>query len=186
MNGDYEWIPGSSPFPWLLVAVVFLGVGGATALVAKKRSWRPLAVATAVLVAVDFGHAVGVAWFWAGNSVFRVAQLLEGSSYQIPGWILGVIAVRLLWRGWARGRQAALFAGVSALVFTGLLDFTVLSRSQAPFDASLALDRWCVAVCLGLGFGVSLAAAVLLRAGRQPVVYEDDDVDGDGTRRRPR
>jgi hypothetical protein len=175
-SGYYTWIPGPSAFPWLILVLSLFGVG---VLVAMTRSWRILAVATGVLVAVDFGHALVISWFWAGDSLFRVSELIQGSSYQIPGWILGFVAVRLLWRHYPRGRPAALWAGVSAVLFTGLLDFTVLNHSQAPFDGSIVADRVCVAVCLGLGLGVTLGALALLRADRVRVTYEDED-DDDG------
>jgi hypothetical protein len=171
-SGDYVWVPGSTAFPWLIVVVLLAAVG---VVVARKHSWRLLAVATGVLVAVDFGHAVGVGWFWAGNSVFRITQLLEGSSYQIPGWILGVVAVKLLWRGYPRGRQAAACAGASALLFTGVLDFDVLSRPYGPFSGPATLDRLCVAICLGLGLGVLGGALALIRAERSKVEYEEGD-----------
>jgi hypothetical protein len=176
VTGDYTWVPdsGPGPLPWLIVAAALAAVA---VVVAQTRSWRVLAVATGLLVAVDFGHAVGVAWFWAGGWLFRVSQLLEGSSYQIPGWILGFVAVRLLWRGWPRGRPAALCAGASALVFTGMCDFTVLSRSQAPFAGSLSVDRLCVAICLGLGLAVVVGALALIRAECPRVEYCDQDED---------
>jgi hypothetical protein len=172
--GDYTWIPGTTAFPWLVVAAAFAGVA---LVVAHTRSWRSLAVATAVVTSVDFAHAVAVAWSWTGGTVFRVTQLFEGSSYQMPGWILGFLSVGLLVRGRPRGRQAAACAGASALLFTGLLDFPVLSRSQAPFNGPLAVNRLSVALCLGLGLGVVVAAVVLIRADRPRIEYETDDPD---------
>ncbi|MDQ1369006.1 MAG: hypothetical protein QOF20_1359 [Acidimicrobiaceae bacterium] len=176
VRGEYTWVPGPGPFPWLVLAAALAAVA---VVVAVTRSWLVLAVATGVVVAVDLGHAVAVAWSWAGGPLFRVAQLFEGSSYQIPGWILGALGVRLLWRGRARGRQAAACAGASAVLFTGLLDFPVLSRSQAPFAGPIGLDRLCVAVCLGLGLGVALGALALIRADRPRIEYADVDVDDD-------
>jgi hypothetical protein len=170
VRGEYTWVPGHGTFPWLLLAALLAGVA---VVVAVTRSWLVLAMATGLVVAVDFAHALAVAWSWAGGSMFRVAQLLEGSSYQIPGWILGAVAVRLLWRGRPRGRQAAACAGASAVLFTGFLDFTVLARSQAPFAGPLGLDRLCVAVCLGLGLGVLVGAMALIRADRPRIEYDD-------------
>jgi hypothetical protein len=70
------------------------------------------------------------------------------------------------------------WAAVSALVFTGGLDFEVLSRSQVPFAGSLTADRLCVAACLGLGVGVTVAALALLRAERPRIEYTDDPDEG--------
>lgn len=172
-SGALTWVPGTSPVPWLALALVF------AAGVAAARSWRWLAVAAGVVSAVDLAHAVGVAWFWAGGWVVKVAQLLEGSSYQLPGWILGALAVRLLLGGRSRGRPAAIIAGASALVFTGLLDITVLSRSEAPFAGSIWLDRVAVAACLGMGLGVVAGGMRLLAAERVRIDYVDDDEDGE-------
>jgi hypothetical protein len=174
--GYYTWVPGPGAFPWVILVLALAGMG---IVVAVTRSWRILAGATGVVAAVDFGHAAVIAWFWAGNTSFRIAELFDGSSYQIPGWILGLIAVRLLWRHVPRGRQAALCAGASAVVFTGVLDFTVLNRSAAPFAGPINADRVCVAVCLGLGLGVVVGALALIRADRVRVEYADDEEDDD-------
>jgi hypothetical protein len=171
-SGEYTWVPGPSPAPWLFVAV---GLAAVAIVIAVTRSWRWLAGATALVVAVDFGHAVGVAWSWAGGPLFRVSQLLEGSSYQIPGWVVGVCAVRLLRQGRPRGRQAAACAGASAAVFTGLLDLPVLSHSQAPFAGSVVVDRVAVALCLGLGVAVLAGALALIRGDRPKVEYVDEE-----------
>jgi hypothetical protein len=66
------------------------------------------------------------------------------------------------------------FAGISAALFTGLLDITVLSRSQAPFNGLIGVDQLTVAVSLGLGVGVATAAFVALRR-----VPRDPDADGE-------
>jgi hypothetical protein len=171
-TGDYTWIPGHSPFPWLALAAGLLAAGLALALSGRLVL---MAVVLAGLIAIDVYHAFGVAWFWAGDPAYRVAQLLEGNSFAIPGWILGVIAVRQLCRRQGRGLYAAAVAGLSTALFTGLLDFTVLSRSGAPFRGPLALDRISVAVALGLGSGVALGALIAARARRPRYEYDFDD-----------
>lgn len=171
-RGYYVWVPGPSAFPWLIVVLTLLS---ATLAAALSRSWRWLAALTAVVAAVDFAHAVMVAWFWTGNSVFKVAELFDGSSYQIPGWILGIAATWLLWRHQALGRKLAVVVGASAVIFTGTFDAAVLDRPFAPFDGSILLNRICVAVCLGIGAGVVVGCIALLRAARSRVEYLDDD-----------
>jgi hypothetical protein len=52
---------------------------------------------------------------------------------------------------------------VSAALFTGILDFTVMARSQAPFNGPMVVDRVTVAVSLGLGVGLALGAVLALR-----------------------
>ena len=98
--------------------------------------------------------------------------------------MLGLLAVRLLIRQQVDGLYAAAFAGVSAALFTGLLDITVLSRSEAPFDGPIGVDRLTVAVSLGLGVGVAVGSILALRRAPRPEYdeeYDDDEYeDGDG------
>jgi hypothetical protein len=171
-HGYYVWVPGPGAFPWLIV-VLALALGAVAA--ALSRSWRWLAALTAVVAAVDLAHAVVVAWFWTGTTVFKVAELFDGSSYQIPGWILGIAATRLLWRRQGLGRTLAVVVGASAVLFTGIFDAAVLDRPFAPFDGSIVVDRICVAICLGAGAGLVVGAVALLRADRSRVVYVDDE-----------
>ena len=174
VTGNYTWVPSSNPFPWLVVtivlamAVIALGLTGA---------WgRPLAMAVVALTLNDIYHAVAIAWFWSGSFVYRLTKLFGGSFYSIVGWVLGLVAARLLWQRRVDGLYAAVFAGGSAALFTGLLDFTVLSRSQAPFAGSITVDRLTVAISLGVGVGVMVAALIAIRSTRP--AYDDFD-DGD-------
>lgn len=159
-RGYYEWFPGPGAFPWVLLSIVLLAAG---LMVALTRSWRWLAGLVAVVAAVDFGHALVVAWFWAGSGLYKVFQLVEGSSYEIPGWILAALAAAMLWRRRQLGLKFAVVVGASAALFTGCFDFTVFNRSHAPFDGPILLDRIFVAVCLGLGICVAVGAVCLLR-----------------------
>jgi len=177
VTGNYSWIPGPSPIGWLVVAAVFM-----VAALALGRSgmWgRPLAAAVAALTINDVYHGAGIAWFWSGDVTTKLAKLFSGSFYSMIGWVLGLVAVWLLWRRRIDGLYAAVFAGISAALFTGLLDIAVLSRSQAPFQGPTAIDRLTVAVSLGLGVGVALGALAAIR--RTPRAgYEADDEDFDG------
>ncbi|MDQ1357861.1 MAG: hypothetical protein QOG44_2234 [Acidimicrobiaceae bacterium] len=182
VKGNYTWIPGSSPLPWLLVALALAAVGAALGLLG---AWGvPLAVALVVVTVNDIYHAVGIAWFWSGGFVYRLEKFFSGSFYSFVGWALGFVAVWLLVRRRVDGLYAAVFAGGSAALFTGLLDITVLSRSQAPFGGSLVVDRVTVVISLGLGLGVAVGALIGIRASRPELELDDaddfdDDVDGE-------
>jgi hypothetical protein len=138
----------------------------------------PLAFAVVLLTLNDIYHAVGIAWFWSGSSVYRLEKFVAGSFYSMVGWVLGAVAAWLLVRRRIDGLYAAVFAGGSAALFTGLLDLTVLSRSQAPFAGSLTVDRVSVAVSLGLGVGIAVGALIAIRASK-PLEggYQYDDLD---------
>jgi hypothetical protein len=175
VKGNYTWVPSSSPFPWLALAVVLFALGVAAGVLG---TWGPrLAVLVALLTVVDIYHAVGIAWFWSGSTAYRLEKFLSGSFYSFIGWVLGALAVWLLVRRRVDGLYAAVFAGGSAALFTGLLDFTVLSRSQAPFAAPITVDRLSVVTSLGLGLGVAVGALLAIRATTPRVeeVYDDED-----------
>ena len=173
VTGNYTWVPSSAALPWLIVALLLLVV--AVAIGATGVWGPPLAVAVLLLTVNDIYHAVAIAWFWSGDLATRAGKFFSGSFYSIIGWALGLAAVWLLLRRRIDGLYAAVFAGISAALFTGLLDFTVLARSQAPFAGPVTVDRLTVAVSLGLGLGVALGALVAIR--RTPRTGYDDEYD---------
>jgi hypothetical protein len=180
VKGNYTWIPGTSPLPWLAAGVVLFGIG--TALGFFGAWGVPLATAVVVLTVNDIYHALGIAWFWSGDFTYRLEKLFSGSFYSMVGWVLGLVAAWLLLRRRIDGLYAAVFAGGSAALFTGLLDFTVLSRSQAPFTASIFVDRITVITSLGLGLGVGVGALLAIRASKPTLdddEYEEDDEEDD-------
>ena len=63
-------------------------------------------------------------------------------------------------------------AGFLLAAFSGVGDFTVLTRSQVPFAFSASAARAAVAVTMGAGFGLALAALVVFR--RHPDVRTSD------------
>lgn len=161
VTGHYTWIPEPSPIPWLAVAAALAATGAALGLFGYW-GW-PLALAVAVVTVNDIYHAIGIAWYWSGGLTYRIEKLLSGSFYSAVGWVLGLVAARLLMRKRVDGLYAAVFAGGSAALFTGLLDFTVLTRSQAPFAGSNTEDRLTVIISLGLGAGVVIGSLLALR-----------------------
>ncbi|HEX3424658.1 MAG TPA: hypothetical protein VHT30_00910 [Acidimicrobiales bacterium] len=172
VKGNYVWIPGTSAIPWILVALVLAAVGAGLGLLGL---WGlPLAAAVVVLTVNDVYHSIGIAAFWSGDFTYKLGKFFSGSYYSMVGWALGLIGAWLLLRRRVDGLYAAVFAGGSAALFTGLLDFTVLSRSQAPFTASITVDRITVAVSLGLGLGVAIGALIAIRATRPEL---EDDYD---------
>ncbi len=176
VTGNYTWIPAPAAWPWLIVALVLLVL---TVVTCAIGAWGPpLAVAVLLLTINDIYHAVAIAFYWSGDLATRAGKFFTGSLYSIIGWSLGLVAVWLLLRRRVDGLYAAVFAGVSAALFTGLLDFMVLARSQAPFAGPVTVDRLTVAVSLGLGLGVALGALVAIR--RTPRGSYDDDYDLEG------
>jgi hypothetical protein len=174
LTGRLTWVPGQNPAPWLLLALALAVVAAALGVFGY---WGvPLAILVAVLTINDVYHAVGIAWTFAGGFWTKFGKLFSGSFYSMIGWVLGLIAVWLLIRRRLDGLYAAVFAGISAALFTGLLDITVLSRSQAPFDGLIGVDQLTVAISLGLGVGVATAGFVALRRVPHETDASDDEL----------
>ena len=175
ITGTLTWVPGPSPLPWLLLAALLLGAG---LLVGALGFWGvPLAILALAVTVNDAYHAVAIGWSAAGGIGAKLGRFFAGSFYSIIGWALGLLAVWLLARKRIDGLYAAAFAGISAALFGGLLDITTLSRSQAPFAGSIAIDRLTVAVSLGLGLGVATGAIAALRKQPRALRLVDDASD---------
>jgi hypothetical protein len=74
---------------------------------------------------------------------------------------------------WLRGRPDALYlttfaAGLMTLV-GGIADLSALTKPSVVFMWSAGLARWCVALTLGLGVGLVIAAILLTRPATPPL-----------------
>jgi hypothetical protein len=161
VTGELRWVPGPSPWPWVFGALV-VAVG--CVVLGRLPQWGPtLAAAVAVLVVADVAHSAGIAGTAVGGFGAQAGKFVAGSYYSFVGWILGLVAIRLLLRRSIDGLYAAVFTAASAFLFSGLLDLTTLHRSQAPFAWGVGWDRLTVTIALGGGLGVGLGALWALR-----------------------
>jgi hypothetical protein len=121
-----------------------------------------MATLVGLLTVNHMWHAVAIAFSVAATFWERVGRIFIGSCYSIIGWVLGVVAVWLLWRWRVDGLYAAVFAGVrppcSPASWT-----SPCSRSVAPFAGPMWVDRVTTAVSLGPGAGVAVGAALAIR-----------------------
>jgi hypothetical protein len=158
IEGDVVWVPGPSPWPWIALAV---GVGAVLVALSRTRRWADaIAAALAVLVVSETAHVIGA---WAASDE-SIGTRLGASIYSIGGIALSILALV-----WVRRRDpwaampAVLIAGLFMLVAGGLADLTTLTRSQVPSTLTPGLARLTVALALGLGSGLVIAAAWRLR-----------------------
>jgi hypothetical protein len=157
IQGDVVWVPGPSPWPWLLGALAVAGL-----VVASSRTrWWPhvLMVALALLLAAETAHVVGVWDASTGSEMHRAG----GSIYSLAGWVIGVVAiVWLARRDPFEATPVVLIAGLFLVITGGLAEITTLTRSQLPTSLPATTARVTVAGALGLGVGVVAAAAFRL------------------------
>jgi hypothetical protein len=158
VRGIVRWVPGPSPWPWIVAAVV---LAAAVILVARGRAARPaVSVALLAVAVVESAHVVA-AW---GATTESTGTRLGASVYE-----LGAIAVAIVALVWVRRRGVdaaaplVLVAGLFAALAGGLADVSSLTHSQLPTTLPDAAARAIVATALGLGLGLAVTGALLLR-----------------------
>ncbi len=164
VRGEVLWIPGTSGWPWFVVA---LACAIAVVAVARRRHGRAAGVvALAVLAASELAHVVGQ---WDASTA-TFASKLGASAYSLGGVALAGFA--LLWLA-RRGTYAAgpviVFAGILATIAGGLGDLGILWHSQLPTTVPAFFARLQVALALGLGAGLTVVGWRWTRRGpRRP------------------
>jgi hypothetical protein len=157
-SGELVWVPPPSPWPYVGLAVVFAAL---IVLLARGRAWRAVfAVALSLLVVCALAHVIGL---WDATTASTGTKLAE-SAYSLVGVALGLFALGWMWR---RGVDSAMPLVLIASLFLffagGLADVSTLGHSQVPTTFSPTLARALVALVLGTGAGVAVAAAIRLR-----------------------
>jgi len=176
VTGSLDWVPGSSPVPWLVLVIV-LAIAGV--LVGASRRWaHGLAVLVAVLVAADVVHAIGTGLFASGSIGHKIAVTFTGSYYSIVAWVLGAVAVRLLMKRSVDGLFASIFTALVIGLFGGLADVVSLARSQVPFEWGVRAAQVLVAVSIGIGAGVVVGSIVAFRFNRPLPAADPAEVPG--------
>ena len=182
VSGVLEWVPGPSPVPYLLIAVVLAGALGAIGVWAgfddrRRRFARMIAaVACIVLAAFDALHLAGIAFGTAGSTSDAIGRAVSLGFVSIVAWLLLVVGAILLLRNRVDAYYLVILgAGLTAII-GGFADVGVLSRSSTPFAFELWLLRLSVAATLGLGLGL-VVAGVLLTSQRPSVTAKDAPSD---------
>jgi hypothetical protein len=169
VRGDITWVPGPSPWPWLLAAVALF----AGALGAARGYRRPqvLAVVALAAVAADVVHTVGALL----GSAAPLAAEVYGTATSAVGWVVAVVAAQRLLRGRADTGLVYLLLGGVILTLAGAVpDLSALARSQLPSGFGPVATRAAISVSLGLGASMVIAGIIGYRSQRSPGVRAGD------------
>jgi hypothetical protein len=159
-HGDLVWVPAPSPVPWLVLAVVLLGV---CLLAGASAGWPALLGGLlALALVVDVVHEVGIGFANAGSPGVKLARVLVGSFFSVVAWAVAAIGVRQLQKRSGDGLLLAAFAGLVIGLFGGVGDLPSLFASQVPFAFGAALGRALTAASMGLGFGLTAGAVLAI------------------------
>jgi hypothetical protein len=161
IEGDIVWMPGASPWPWVLLALVALVVVAAAG---WRRWYGLLALLVMVAVAADLVHTAGA---FAASTAPVVAKVY-GFFISAAGWVAAIVAVWQLRRGRRQAGQLLLLLAGTFLAFAGALpDVGALARSQLASPLDPTLTRAAIALTLGVGLGL-LAASLLIPDTTRP------------------
>ncbi len=165
VRGDVRWVPGPSPWPWIVGAAVL-----AVATVLGSRTRRASTVLLTVLLVALVAAVVHAAGAWTATTSPLGTRI--GAALPTLGSVaLGVVAiVQLRRRGLRAAAPLLVFAGLFLGIAIGLADMSALSKSQLPTDLPADLDRLTIAIALGGGFGVAVGGALHVndRVARTP------------------
>ncbi len=168
--GRVLWVPGPSPIAkfvaaGVLAVLIVLAAAWAGVKPIRRKVVKPLIIGALIaLIVVDVTHLVGIVGGVQGGSM--IGRLASVGYASMAAWVMALISVVL----WIRGREDALYlatfaAGLMTLV-GGVADLSILSKSSIVFAWPDELARWSVALTLGLGVGIVIAAVLLTKPAR--------------------
>jgi hypothetical protein len=162
VRGDITWVPGPTPWPWVLAAVGLFGAALAAA--GGYRRPKVLAVVALVAVAADMIHTAGALL----ASTAPLAAQLYGTATAAAGWIVSGLAAYRLLRGRAdTGLIYLLLGGVFLTLAGALPDLSALARSQLPSGFGPVVTRAAITFTLGLGAAMIAAGLAGFRSPRR-------------------
>jgi hypothetical protein len=160
--GDVTWIPGPSPWPWVLAAVALFAAALAAA--GGYRRPRVLAAVALLAVAADMVHTAGALLV----STAPLAAQLYGTVTSAAGWVVaGFAAYRLLRGRTDTGLLYLLLGGVFLTLAGALPDLPALGRSQVTSGFGPVVTRAAIVFTLGLGGAMVAAGLAGFRSPRR-------------------
>ena len=156
VEGITEWVPAPSPLPWVALATATAAVVIALAL--RRRVAAALLVAS---IAITLASVAIVAGSWNATAEAAIGKLpMLAMPFFVVTMLIGAVSL-------ARSRpNDALILGAGAGGITALLTLLTsgdwFTRSQLPTELPSALARTVVAVSVGAGAGLAVAATWLI------------------------
>jgi len=162
--GDVRWVPGPSPWPWVLGALVL-----AALVAAASRVPGATGLIALVLGLVAVSEALHVVGSW-GGSTQGIGDRLAAGVYAIAATAFAIAAcVSVLRRGLEPAAPLVLLAGIFVTLAGGFADVSALGHSEIPSTLAPEVVRATVTVALGAGLGLAIAGGLSLRApARRP------------------
>lgn len=156
--GEVRWVPGPSPWPWVVGALVLAGL-----VVAAGRSRRATRLVALVLGLVAVSEALHVLGSWGGTTQ-GIGDRLGAGVYAIAATVLALVAaVAVLRQGLDRAAPLVLLAGIFVALAGGLADVGALVHSGIPSTLAPGAVRATVMVALGAGLGLATVGGLRLR-----------------------
>jgi hypothetical protein len=160
VTGRISWIPRSSAWPWVALALGFAAV----CLLLARSGAAMLGGALAALVAVTVVRSVGLDAASGGSAGAVATRVVVTGFVPVLAWGAGLWAIGAL----QTGRENALAAAATVaavLAILGLTDALTFARSQVQPAFTPAFSRLALAATLGLGVGVTTSAVLAIRRG---------------------
>lgn len=161
IRGDIRWIPPTSPWPWIIAAaVIAIGIALASRLRIARGIWIGSLAVTAL---TEIAIVVGSVRYAETSAIQRISA----GAYNIAGACLAVLACIAVLRKQVRAvAPLVLITGLVVFLGTGIPGFKELSASQLPTIVPTTTTRALITLAIGLGLGLTVGAAQLLRPER--------------------
>lgn len=172
--GEQRWPPSPNAGLWWLVTGVAAGLPAVLVALTSRSgpsavSRWVLALATAVVIAAHVGHIYGSSLVPAEGRFLVV--FLAAAGFAVVGWPIGVAGALLTARGRPTGALLCCVAGALLAIIIAPADVFSFHDAVVPFAWGADLDRLLIALTVGGGLGVLIAAWILMR--RTPAGSEE-------------
>lgn len=166
--GEQRWPPPPATGLWwvllaVMIAIPAVAVAGLTRRrpAGLTRGRMALAASTLVVIVAHMVHIYGSALVPAQGQVIWL--FLSAAGFAVVAWPIGLAGAYATLRGHQAGPLLCLVAGALIAVIISPADIFSFHDAVVPFAWGADLDRFLIALNVGGGLGVIVAATILLR-----------------------